>query len=97
MSVFKGSVFAVVRFFLIPAHLQPDTFAEVPVPARACLSLALLVLCVFADHPHHAAARNDLALDANLFLPMPGPSLLAALLCAQNRRGMLFELLAIHS
>jgi hypothetical protein len=31
------------------------------------LALALLVLCVFADHPDHTVARDDLALDANLF------------------------------
>ena len=31
------------------------------------LALALLVLCVFADHTDHPAAVDDLALDANLF------------------------------
>jgi hypothetical protein len=31
------------------------------------LSLALLVLCVFADHTHHTTAVDDLALGANFF------------------------------
>ena len=30
------------------------------------LALTLLVLCVFADDPHHTAAVNHLALVANL-------------------------------
>jgi hypothetical protein len=31
------------------------------------LALALLVLRVLADHPHHTAAMDDLALVTNLF------------------------------
>jgi hypothetical protein len=31
------------------------------------LSLALFMFRVFADHPHHALAADDLALVANLF------------------------------
>ena len=34
---------------------------------QARLALALLVLCVFADHPDDSLAGDDLALDANLF------------------------------
>jgi hypothetical protein len=55
------------------------------------LPLALFVFCVFADHPHHAAARNHLALDANLLYRCPNFHLLAALLRAEKiERGMLF-------
>ena len=42
-------------------------FTEVSAYASLKLALALLVLCVLADHPDHTAASNDLALDANLF------------------------------
>ncbi len=34
--------------------------------ARLSLALALLVLCVLADHTNHPAAVDDLALHANL-------------------------------
>ncbi len=40
---------------------------RVSADARLLLALALLVLCVFADHANHPAAVDDLALDANLF------------------------------
>ncbi len=43
-----------------------DAGLEESVPARTRLSLALLVLCVFADDPHNTLAVNHLALDANL-------------------------------
>jgi len=34
--------------------------------AEAVLALALLMLLVLADHPHHTAAMDDLALVTNL-------------------------------
>jgi hypothetical protein len=40
---------------------------EVSIPARSCLSLALLVLGILADDAYHTLASNHLALDANLF------------------------------
>jgi hypothetical protein len=39
---------------------------EVPFNTRLNLALALLVLCVLADHANHPAAVDDLALHANL-------------------------------
>ena len=39
---------------------------ELPPFTRPELALALLVLCVFADHPDHPAAGDDLAFHANL-------------------------------
>jgi len=39
---------------------------EVSACYQPLLALALLVLCVLADHPDHTAAGDDLALDANL-------------------------------
>jgi hypothetical protein len=44
---------------------------ETPILAGIELSLALLVLCVFADHTHHTVAGDDLALDANLLYRCP--------------------------
>jgi hypothetical protein len=52
--------------FPVPYYLFP-VFVEVPVHARCCLSLALLVLRVLADDTHYTLARNHLALYANLF------------------------------
>ena len=43
------------------------------------LALALLVLCVLADHAHYTAARNHLALDANLLYRCSDFHLLVAL------------------
>jgi hypothetical protein len=37
---------------------------DYPIPQS---TLALFVFRVFADHPHHALAADDLALVANLF------------------------------
>jgi hypothetical protein len=39
----------------------------VPYLVLSPLALTLLVLLIGTDHPHHAAAANDLALVANPF------------------------------
>ena len=61
--------------FPTPYCLFP-VFLEFPVPARPCLSLALLVLRVLADDPHYTLARNHLALHANLLYRCPDLHLL---------------------
>jgi hypothetical protein len=43
-----------------------SAFVEASTITRLVLALALLVLCVFADHPDYALAGDDLALYANL-------------------------------
>jgi hypothetical protein len=49
-----------------PLGLIASTHRKLPNISGTNLSLTLLVLCVFADHAHHPAAVNDLALIANL-------------------------------
>ena len=49
----------------VPGLLFPF-FVEVPFHCQAELALALLVLCVLADHANHTLAVDDLALHANL-------------------------------
>jgi hypothetical protein len=48
------------------AYLPTSAHRKLPNISGTNLSLTLLVLCVFADHTHHPAAVNDLALIANL-------------------------------
>ncbi len=51
--------------------------------ARSCLSLALLVLGVLADHAYHACASYHLALHANLLYRCTNLHNFVALLCVQ--------------
>jgi hypothetical protein len=53
---------------LIPANspLGNDLALKSSAPSQFHLPLALLVLCVLADHPHDTFARDDLAFNANL-------------------------------
>jgi hypothetical protein len=52
---------------LVPLFTYFPFSMEESVLARTCLPLALLMLCVFADDPHNAAAINHLAFNTNLF------------------------------
>ncbi len=65
--------------FLITNHLPLITIRGSFRVCQALLALALLVLCVFADHPDHSLAGDDLALDANLLYRCTDLHLFAAL------------------
>jgi hypothetical protein len=41
--------------------------SRVPLPARTCSALSLLVTCIRTDDVHHATAAYDLAVLADLF------------------------------
>jgi hypothetical protein len=49
---------------LVPGQINPSDSGQL---LSSLLPLALLVFGIFADHPHHPLAANNLALGAHAF------------------------------